>query len=291
MTKLIALALHGGAGPIRNPDQSREIAHMTQLLDCGERDLLAGAAAIDVVQQVIGELEDAGLYIAGRGSSPNRNNEFELDAAIMDGSRRRAGSVCALQGIKSPIAVARAVMEETPHVMLAGEGASSFARQQGFEQIDDPRTYFTPISPAGANTDELSHGTVGCVALDISGNLAAGTSTGGVLNKIPGRVGDSPLIGAGTWADKRVAVSCTGQGEYFIRAAVAVDVSARMTYGGFSVDAASAGALADMQRQGGDGGLIAVDARGRVAMPFLSDGMRRAVRHGDGRKQIAVFHE
>jgi len=291
MTKLIALALHGGAGPIRNPDASREIAHLTELLDIGEHALLSGGSALDVVQQMIEALEDAGFYIAGRGSSPNKHGQFELDASIMDGDRRRAGAVCALQGFASPIAVARAVMEDTPHVMLAGPGAANFAQQKGFEQISDPTAHFTPISPMGANTDELSHGTVGCVALDASGKLAAGTSTGGVLNKMPGRVGDTPLIGAGTWADKRVAISCTGQGEYFIRAAVAADISARMTYGGLSVDAAAAGALADMQRQGGDGGLIAVDQGGRVAMPFLSQGMRRAVRQGNGSKQIAVFHE
>jgi L-asparaginase/beta-aspartyl-peptidase (threonine type) len=208
----------------------------------------------------------------------------------MDGAHRRAGAVCALQGFVSPIGVARAVMEKTPHVMLAGAGAMEFAADHGFAKISDPDQHFKPISPIGADTDELSHGTVGCVALDVDGHLAAGTSTGGVLNKMPGRVGDSPLIGAGTWADERVAISCTGQGEYFIRAAVAADVSARMAYAGLSVDAAAASALADMQRQGGDGGLIAVDALGQVAFPFISQGMRHAVRQGDGSRKIGVFH-
>ncbi|VAV89700.1 Isoaspartyl aminopeptidase @ Asp-X dipeptidase [hydrothermal vent metagenome] len=289
MSQIIALALHGGAGPIRKTDTTAEEQNLRQLLLAGETALLDGAKALDVVEQMIRGLEEAGLYIAGRGASPNRDGQFELDASIMDGAARRAGAVCALQGYVSPIAVARAVMEHTPHVMLAGQGAMDFAAAQGMDKIDNPETHFTPVTPPGAATNELSHGTVGCVALDAQGGLAAGTSTGGVLHKLPGRVGDTPLIGAGTWADKRVAVSCTGQGEYFIRAAVAADVSARMAYGGASVDAAAAGALADMQRQGGDGGLIAIDQYGRVTLPYISHGMRRAARHGDGRIEVGVF--
>ncbi len=288
-TPTIALAIHGGAGPIRNPDTTREEAHLATLLDQGEATLLAGETAINVVTQMVTALEESGFYIAGRGASPNRNGDFELDASIMDGPSRKAGAVCALQGFVSPLLVARGVMERTPHVLLAGAGAMEFAAKEGFAKITDPNTHFVPISPAGADPDALSHGTVGCVALDQHGALVAATSTGGVLNKYPGRVGDSPLIGAGTWADEHVAISCTGQGEYFIRALVAADVSARMKYAGASIDAAAAGALADMQRQGGDGGLIAVDGTGQITMPFISHGMRRAARHGDGRKEIAVF--
>jgi len=284
-----ALALHGGAGPIRNPDQSREEANMGALLDEGRVMLAKGADAVEVVVAMIRGLEEAGYYIAGKGAAPNRDGVFELDAAIMDGQKRRAGAVCALSGFRSPIAAARAVMDKTPHVLLAGSGAARFCAEAGLEVVDDPQSYYTPAARSGASTDALSHGTVGCVALDRAGALCAGTSTGGVLNKMPGRVGDTPLIGAGTWADERVAISCTGQGEYFIRAAAAADVSARMKYAGMSVDAAAAGALADMERQGGDGGLIAVDAAGRIAMPFISHGMRRAACDGAGNVTIMVF--
>ena len=289
MSTPFALALHGGAGPIRNSDQSREEANMGALLDQGRVMLAKGAPAVDVVVAMIRGLEEAGYYIAGKGAAPNRDGEFELDASLMDGQKRRAGAVCALSGFRSPITAARAVMDKTPHVLLAGAGAAEFCESAGLERVEDPVSYYTPAASSLAATDALSHGTVGCVALDQTGALCAGTSTGGVLNKMPGRVGDSPLIGAGTWADERVAVSCTGQGEYFIRAAAAADVSARMKYAGMSVDAAAAGALADMERQGGDGGLIAVDAKGRIAMPFISHGMRRAACDGAGNVTVMVF--
>lgn len=289
MSQNFALALHGGAGPMRNADQSREIANMTEMLELGRTMLAKGAPAVDVVVAVITGLEQAGLYLAGKGAAPNRDGDFELDAAIMHGDGRKAGAVCALTGFLSPIAAARAVLDKTPHVLLAGQGAAAFSDAQGLARVKDPQNYYTPVASSLKGTDALAHGTIGCVALDQFGHLCAGTSTGGVLNKMPGRVGDSPLIGAGTWADERVAVSCTGQGEYFIRAATAADVSARMAYAGMSVDAAAAGALADMERQGGDGGLIAVDANGRVAMPFYSHGMRRAAIDALGNVTINVF--
>ncbi len=289
MSAPFALALHGGAGPIRNADQSAEIANMTALLQHGHTMLQKRANAVDVVVEVIAGLEQAGLYIAGKGAAPNRDGVFELDAAIMDGKNRNAGAVCALSGFYAPIKAARAVLENTPHVLLAGTGAAKFCDDEGLQRVDDPQAYYTPVASSLSATDALAHGTVGCVVLDQFGDLCAGTSTGGVLNKMPGRVGDSPLIGAGTWADEQVAVSCTGQGEYFIRAAVAVDVSARMSYAGMSVDAAAVGALADMERQGGDGGLIAVDTQGRVAMPFYSHGMRRGAIDAQGNVTVKVF--
>jgi beta-aspartyl-peptidase (threonine type) len=184
---------------------------------------------------------------------------------------------------------ARAVMEETPHVLLVGAGAKAFAHGMGLEEIEDPAAYYTPAVRRPVEPGELAHGTVGAVARDIAGRLAAATSTGGLLNKMPGRVGDTPLIGAGTWADERVAVSCTGQGEYFMRAAVAADISARVRYGGQTLASACAGALADMETQGGDGGLIAVDAMGNVSTPYVSEGMKRGIATHTGRFEVKTF--
>lgn len=283
------LALHGGAGPSRHRTYEREEAHLADLLRDGAAQLEAGVLALDVVTAMVRELEECGLHVAGRGASPNSAGAYELDAAIMDGSRRLAGAVAALTGFRAPVLAARAVMEHTPHVMLAGQGAADFCRARGLEEIADPDGYYTPAVRVPVVTGQLAHGTVGAVALDTGGRLAAATSTGGLINKLAGRVGDAPLIGAGTWADGRVAVSCTGQGEYFIRAAVAADVSARMRYGGQSLHAAAAGALADMEAQGGDGGLIAVDAAGNVATPYNSEGMKRAVATSAGRFEVRTF--
>jgi len=209
----------------------------------------------------------------------------------MDGSTQAAGSVATLVGFKSPITVARMVMDKTPHVMLTGEGAACFAADQRAAMIDDPDAWFTR---AGVGEDNhppggLAHGTVGCVALDRAGRLAAGTSTGGVFGKMPGRVGDTPLIGAGTWADGTAAVSCTGQGEYFIRTGAAAEVSARMRLAGETLETATAAAIAEIGRLGGDGGMIALDRDGRIAMPYNSQGMKRACLHPDGRVEVMVF--
>jgi L-asparaginase / beta-aspartyl-peptidase len=284
-----ALALHGGAGPTRGRTYAAEEAHMEALLREGATMLSDGVAALDVVAAMIAALEESGFHVAGRGAGPNLAGQYELDASIMEGTNRKAGAVGALVGFRSPIGVARRVMEATPHVLLVGAGAAAFASAQGLETVDDPAAYYTPAVARKVMPGELAHGTVGAVARDINGQLAAGTSTGGVLGKMAGRVGDTPLIGAGTWADERVAVSCTGQGEYFMRAAVAVDVSCRMRYGGQSLAAASAGALADMEVQGGDGGLIAVDAYGNVATPFVSEGMKRGIATSAGRFEVKTF--
>lgn len=284
-----SLALHGGAGPSKHRTYEAEEAHMKALLERGADMLDDGASALDVVTAMVRELEESGLHVAGRGASANSEGVYELDAAVMDGAARRAGAVAALVGFRAPILAARAVMEKTPHVLLAGQGAAAFCDRQGLERVPDPAAYYTPAVKKALVQGELAHGTVGAVARDASGRLAAATSTGGLLNKLAGRVGDAPLIGSGTWADERVAVSCTGQGEFFIRAAVAADISARMRYGGQTLHAAAAGALADMEAQGGDGGLIAVDAAGNVTAPFVSEGMKRGIATSAGRFEVKTF--
>lgn len=289
MPKPWALVLHGGAGPLREVSYASAEAHMRGVLGEGRDRLAAGAAALDVVQDLVRALEASGFHVAGRGASANRAGQWELDAAIMDGSSRRAGAVAALRGFKSPVDAARLVMERTPHVLLVGKGAGALARHHGLERVWNPKSYYTPAVSRMTAEGELAHGTVGAVALDTEGRLAAATSTGGLLNKTPGRVGDTPIIGAGTWADERVAVSCTGQGEYFLRAAVAADVSARVRYGRQSLKEAAEGALADMKILGGDGGLIAVDVLGHVATPFTSQGMKRAVANWQGRFEVATW--
>lgn len=284
-----AFALHGGAGPVRARSYEREEAHMAALLEEGATLLAGGASALAVAGMLVKALEASGLHIAGKGAAANAAGAWELDAALMDGPTRKAGAVAGLVGFTSPIDAARAVMDHTSHVLLAGPGAAAFAAAQGLERVDDPAAYYTPAVSRPVAPGELAHGTVGAVVKDREGRLAAATSTGGLLGKMPGRVGDSPLIGAGTWADTRVAVSCTGQGEMFIRANVAADVSARILYARQSVHAAAAGALADMAALGGDGGLIAVDAHGEVATPFVSDGMKRGIATSTGVREVKTF--
>ena len=274
---MIALALHGGAGAKAGRDYGAEIAHMREVASLARESLRAGSRALDVVTEVVAALEDSGLYVAGRGASPNAAGFYELDASLMDGRSRRCGAVAALQGFPNPVRVARAVMEATPHVMLAGEGAALFAHEQGFAALADEADYFTRAGRFESNhpPGTLAHGTVGCVALDHHGGLAAATSTAGVFGKLYGRVGDTPLIGAGTWADGQTAVSCTGQGEYFIRVSAAAQTAFRHA-GGQGLAEASEAVLAEIVAMGGEGGLIALNMHGEVALPFRSQGMKRA---------------
>ncbi len=286
MTARYALALHGGAGVLADHDYAREFDQMRGLAEMGRDRLSSGAAAIDVVTEIITDMEASGLYVAGKGASPNKVGRYELDAALMTGRDRQAGSVAALTGFISPIQAARAVLENTQHVMLAGRGADGFAGLQGLERVDSVNDYYTPA--AAPDDREFPTGTVGCVALDLDGRLVAGTSTGGTLNKMEGRVGDSPIIASGTWADDRVAVSCTGQGEFFLRAATAHDVAARMRYAGADLAAATDAAIAEIGELGGEGGLIAVDRDGHIAHVFNSPGMKRATVDGDGQIFVDV---
>lgn len=274
-----ALAIHGGAGVTPGRDYQRAIEHLTQLIAQGEQLLQQGAEAVEVVHVMVEALERSGLYVAGRGGFRNAAGDVELDAAIMQGTPKRAGCVASIRDIASPVSAARAVMESTPHVMLAGMGAQTFCREQGIESVDDPEHWYQmPVGVEAADLEKegLSHGTVGAVALDQSGVLAASTSTAGIFGKRPGRVGDSPLIGAGTWADDTVAVSCTGIGEYFILAHVAAEISARIRLAGMSLAQSVNAALDEVAALGGDGGLIAVNADGEVYTAYNSSGLKQA---------------
>jgi beta-aspartyl-peptidase (threonine type) len=250
---------------------------MRELAIACQAQLEDGGSALDVVEYAVVELESSGMYVAGRGSAPNTAGYVELDASIMDGATRAAGAVAAITDVVNPVSAARRVMQETPHVMLVGTGALAFAREQGLDLIDDPESYYTlPVGVYEHEINEHEHGTVGAVALDQHGGLAAATSTGGTFGKLEGRVGDSPLIGPGTWADEDIAISCTGTGEHIIRSGGAIAVAHKVKAGA-TLEQAIDEMLDEVKRLGGDGGVIAVTRSGHIAMTYNSQGMKRAL--------------
>jgi L-asparaginase / beta-aspartyl-peptidase len=305
--KCFALAIHGGAGTLRRGDMSAERealyrAGLARALAAG-RDILAGGA-LDAVAQAVCALEDDPLFNAGRGAVFTRAGTQEMDAAVMDGRNRSAGAVAGIFGPKNPVLAARAVMEHSPHVMMIGEGAEQFCREAGLA-FADAGYFFTEarrqalvetIARAQAglvDRDEARrHGTVGAVARDRAGNLAAATSTGGMTGKLPGRVGDSPIIGAGTYADNATcAISATGHGEFFIRYAVAHEVAARLAHGKQALAMAAASVIAELGQVGGSGGLVAVGHDGALALPFNCAGMYRGYVKDDGIVYTAIYDE
>lgn len=286
-----AVALHGGAGPVPGRDYATTEAHLKGLVESCNTRLADGLSALDVVEFAVAELESCGLYVAGKGSAPNSAGYVELDASIMHGPSRAAGAVAAIVDVVNPVRVARGVMERTPHVMLAATGALNFAREHGFALVDDASRYYVlPVGVTAEDITETKHGTVGAVALDSSGELAAATSTGGTFMKLEGRVGDSPLIGPGTWADDNVAISCTGTGEHIIRSGGAIAVALNYQSGATLTESVAL-VLAEIKRLGGDAGIIAIRRDGEIAMAHNSAGMKRAAAGRNHPLQVATFDD
>ncbi|CAI8933690.1 beta-aspartyl-peptidase [Kosakonia quasisacchari] len=308
------IAIHGGAGAIgraqMSPEKEQRYVHvLSSIIETGQRMLESGVSALDVVTEAVRLLEECPLFNAGIGAVFTRDETHELDACVMDGNTLQAGAVAGVSRLRNPVLAARLVMERSPHVFMIGEGAEQFAFSHGMEAVS-PSLFSTPerfaqlmeardaghtvLDHGGAPLDESKKfGTVGAVALDKQGNLAAATSTGGMTNKLPGRVGDSPLPGAGCYANNaNVAVSCTGTGEVFIRALAAYDIAALMEYGGLSLQEASdAVVMEKLPALGGSGGLIAVDREGNVALPFNSEGMYRAWGYAGDAPSVGIYRE
>lgn len=287
------LVIHGGAGTItRNamtPEAEKQYREkLTETLQTGHGVLSSGGSSLDAVEAAIKVMEDSPLFNAGKGSVFTRDGRNEMDAAIMDGKTMKAGAVAGVTIVKNPISAARAVMEKSEHVMLIGRGAEHFATRAGLE-IVAPSYFWTERRWKAQH--EQKHGTVGCVALDHEGNLAAGTSTGGISNQQYGRVGDSPIIGAGTYANDLVAISATGAGEFFIRYTVAHDIAALMKYKAMSVEAAAGEVINHKLKviPGAEGGVIALDRNGNFAMPFNTEGMYRGWVGSDGAPHVAIW--
>jgi L-asparaginase / beta-aspartyl-peptidase len=320
------LAIHGGAGTILKANMTPELEKaytekLNEALEKGYAILAKNGSAVEAVEATIKILEDSPLFNAGKGSVFTNEGKNEMDAAIMDGSNMKAGSVAGVKTIKNPIAGARMVMEKSEHVMLSGDGADAFAKKMNLEIVDQKYFYDEKrwkqwqaalkaeekvneqknnkeekikkevVEEEVAEPVDKKHGTVGCVALDKKGNLAAGTSTGGMTNKRYGRIGDAPIIGAGTYANnKTCAVSCTGHGEYFIRYTVASNVSAMMEYGKLKLSGAANAMVKEvLVKAGGEGGLIAIDNAGNVSMPFNSAGMYRAYKVSGAKPFVGIY--
>lgn len=321
----IGLVIHGGAGTIKKenitPEQDKAYRQKLQeALDAGYSVLEKGGTSLEAVTTAVQILEESPLFNAGRGAVFTSDSKNELDAAIMDGKTGLAGAVAGISSVKSPILAAQAVMNNSPHVFMIGSGAEQFAREQGLEMVDPSYFYDArrheqlkriqerekdqgAIQPAdieqgsyqgpGFHFEDHKFGTVGAAALDQHGNLAAGTSTGGMTNKRYGRVGDVPVIGAGTYADNATcAVSATGHGEYFIRNVVAYDIAALMKYKGMSLEEASNEVvMKKLVDKGGEGGIIAIDGQGNISMPFNSEGMFRGSIKEKGKSQVYIYRE
>ena len=292
------LVIHGGAGTItrKNMSSEKESAYrgkLTEALTAGFEILEKSGSSMDAVETTIRIMEDSPLFNAGKGAVFTNAGTNELDASIMDGSTMQAGAVAGVKTIKNPISAARKVMEETWHVMLAGDGADYFAKEQGLEIVNNDYFYTERRWKALQKAqDAEKHGTVGCVALDRNGNLAAGTSTGGLMNKRWGRIGDTPIVGAGNYANNETCgVSGTGQGEYFIRGNMAFDVSALMNYSSLSVEQAARQVIDKLSGRGGRGGLIAMDKNGNIAMPFNTEGMYRGYYLNGSEPVIKIYND
>ncbi|WP_439558957.1 isoaspartyl peptidase/L-asparaginase family protein [Dyadobacter sp.] len=329
----ITIVIHGGAGTITranmSPDKEKAYkAALNEALQKGYAVLKKGGTSVEAVEATIHVMEDSPLFNAGKGAVFTNDGKNELDASIMEGKTLKAGAVAGVTNIKNPISAAIAVMNKSEHVMMAGAGAEKFAKEQGLELVD-PSYFYTETrfkaleKTKAADKQELDHdakeekqikkapktgvllkedliftegrkfGTVGCVALDKYGNLAAGTSTGGMTNKKYGRIGDAPIIGAGTYANNATcAVSATGHGEYFIRSVVAHDISALMEYKGLSLEnAANEVVMKKLVERGGEGGIISLDRNGNIAMPFNSEGMYRGYIKGDGKTEVLIYKD
>ncbi|MEX1025779.1 MAG: isoaspartyl peptidase/L-asparaginase [Planctomycetota bacterium] len=293
----VVLAIHGGAGTIARDamtpgEKAAYKAALTYALRAGHAVLVDGGSALDAVTAALRPMEESPLFNAGVGAVFTAEGRCELDASIMDGATGMAGAVAGVTTVSSPILAARAVMEHSEHVLLTGRGAEEFAASQGLTPV--PNEHFQTERRREQLKQlilDQKHGTVGCVALDANGHLAAGTSTGGMTNKRFGRVGDSPILGAGVWAeDATCAISSTGWGEYFLRGAVAHDVASRMRYLGENVmEAADAVVLQKLTAAGGTGGIIALDAEGNIAMPFNTEGMYRGWIDEDGKVTLSIW--